>query len=514
MTKFCMRGLILLGGMVLVQQQCVSAQASPAAPPSADVSAAKALIAQYPNAASPYIRLANAEMAASNWDEGIAAASHALAMQYTEATGAADLRPVAYFDLAMAYALKGDTANALSQADAGLSRYPGSPILSDAKGMVLIGSGQYSRASEVLLPAFISAMHTSDPSTFNAWGYVWDDTDTALGFDAVLSQYFAGQYPQALESARQLVALLDLGSVCVNPDLDPATKKQCTEMTGPGGGFSTAHSLSSIDGHDVSHLPDSGYAVKHFFKGPMGSVAEVSYTYYSCVFPMQCGNRTRKLQIARQAVPLTKNAAGDFGLLALTLNANGDHEQALAMAQKAVALNPNNVWAEISYGVVLEDSNRLDEALKALEAPTTDPPQYSRKSLRQVHLAVLYARKGDMAKAQELYLAAVDQITDPRCLPVAKEKEAFMALVQPMVDAHLTKAQQLDAQGKYAESLPEYAQALSFAANEQEASSLRAAMFAASGKMPTPPEMPDDAHRHVVRGELLLNQGMMDRALA
>ena len=82
-----------------------------------------------------------------------------------------------------------------------------------------------------------------------------------------------------------------------------------------------------------------------------------------------------------------------------------------------------------------------------------------------------------------------------------------------MVDAHLAKAKQLDAQGKYAESLPEYAQVLGYAANEQEASTLRAAMFAASGKMPTPPEMPDDAHRHVVRGEALLNQGMMDRAL-
>jgi tetratricopeptide (TPR) repeat protein len=115
-----------------------------------------------------------------------------------------------------------------------------------------------------------------------------------------------------------------------------------------------------------------------------------------------------------------------------------------------------------------------------------------------------------MAKAQELYLAAA---FDPNCLPVAKEKEAFMALVQPMVDAHLAKAKQLDAQGKYAESLPEYAQALSFAANEQEATTLRAAMFAASGKMPTPPEMPDEARRHVVRGELLLNQGMMERAL-
>jgi tetratricopeptide (TPR) repeat protein len=38
-------------------------------------------------------------------------------------------------------------------------------------------------------------------------------------------------------------------------------------------------------------------------------------------------------------------------------------------------------------------------------------------------------------------------------------------------------------------------------------------MFAASGKMPTPPEMPDDAHRRVVRGELMLKDGQIDRAL-
>ena len=71
----------------------------------------------------------------------------------------------------------------------------------------------------------------------------------------------------------------------------------------------------------------------------------------------------------------------------------------------------------------------------------------------------------------------------------------------------------LNAEGKYAESLPEYAQALSYAANEQETSTLRAAMFASSGRMPTPPELPDDVRRHVVRGELLLKQGMLDRAL-
>jgi tetratricopeptide (TPR) repeat protein len=209
-----------------------------------------------------------------------------------------------------------------------------------------------------------------------------------------------------------------------------------------------------------------------------------------------------QMKMVRQAVPLTKGDADDFALLALTLNANGDREQALAMAQKAVALNPNDVRTGLSYGLVLEDSNRPYEALKALEALgtiTTSVNTPMMEALRKIHLAVLYARKGDMAKAQELYFAAVNQI-DPNCRPAVKERDVFTAGVQPTVNTHLTKAKQLDAQGKYAESLPEYAQALSLAASELEASTLRAAMFAASRKMPTSPEMPDDAHRRVVRG--------------
>lgn len=136
-----------------------------------------------------------------------------------------------------------------------------------------------------------------------------------------------------------------------------------------------------------------------------------------------------------------------------------------------------------------------------------------KQDLRQIHRAVLFARKGDLAKAQEIYLSVVGHI-DPGFKPAVKEKDAFLALVQPMVNAHRTKARQLDAEGKYAESLPEYAQTLSYAANEQEAATLRTAMFAASCKMPTPPEIPDEARRHVVRGELMLKDGQLDRALA
>ncbi len=426
----------------------------------------------------------------------------------TRTFGGADYRPAGYYALAIAYAEKGDLANALSQVDPGPSRYLGSPYLSYAKGAVLFASGQFSRASEVLLPAFVSATHTSNPLAFFTWGYMPKGIDLNLGRLAVQSQYYAGQYSQALETARQLVALHDLGSVCVNSEL-PETKKQCTDLAG--------HNVDRIDGHDVSSLPQSGYAIEHLLKGPVGSVTEISISVPThMMMGLMYGTKERKLQIVRQAVPLTKDDSDDFGLLALTLNANGDREQALTVAQKAVALNPHAYWALLSYGFILEDSNRPDEALKELDTPTenlTTAIEPHRLALAQIHSAVLYARKGDMAKAQEFYYYANSHI-DPRCLPAVKERDAFLALVQPIVNTHLAMARQLEAQGKYAESLPEYAQALSYAANEQEASTLRAAMFAASSKMPTPPELPDEARRHVVRGELLLKDGMMDRALA
>src|ERR1035438_6457408 len=57
MTKSCMRSLILLGGMVLIQPQGGFAQA----PPSAAVRAKQAQIAENPNSATAYINLATAE---------------------------------------------------------------------------------------------------------------------------------------------------------------------------------------------------------------------------------------------------------------------------------------------------------------------------------------------------------------------------------------------------------------------------------------------------------------------
>lgn len=550
MTKSCVRRLVLLGGLILFLPLGAFAQAAH----SADIGAIQAEIANHPQDPWPYIHLAFAEIDANRADEAIAAANHALAILppsplwwdlsyayvYTPACAPGQPcgrrfdsfihLPAAYYALADAYASKGDLAGALTQVDAGLKIYPGSPYLLYEKGRLLFITGGFSQASEVLSSAFVALTQASDQNVFRNWTYLPEDLDLDLGWHAGISQYFAGQYPQARTTARQLVALRELGASGIKQNglwIFNATNKYnkgtiwgrwefaidtaagapsqfgCKPTASPElyplqGGRNQA--LYRIDNRSISP-GDSPYTIQHLLKGPVGSVAEIQM------------NHCPKQKIVRYAVPLTKTAARDFGLLALTLSANGEREQALAMAEKAVALDPGDFWAELSHGIALEDGNRLDEALKALETPSTGSNLQMAEAIRQIHRAVLYARKGNSAKAQEIYFSVVSHI-DPRCLPAVKEKEAFMAIALPTVNDHLATAKRLDAQGKYAESLPEYAQALSYAANEQEASTLRAALFAASSRLPTPPELPDDARRHVVRGELLLKQGMLDRSLA
>lgn len=550
MTMSCVRNLVLSGGLIL----CLPMGAFTQAAASADIGAIQAAIGNHPQDPWPYIHLAFAEIDANRADEAIAAANHALATPppsplwwdqsyayvYTPACAPGQPcgrrfdsfihQPAAYYALTTAYALKGDIAGALTQVDAGLKIYPGSPYLLYAKGRLLFSTGQFSQTSEMLSSAFIALTQVKDPNTFRNWGYLPEDLDLDLGWHAGISQYFAGHYDMARATASQLVALRGLGAspirqnglwifnatnkynkgtiwgrweFAIDAEAGASNQFGCKPTASPEfyplqGGRNQA--LYRIDDQPIG-AADSPYTIQHYLKGPVDSVVEIQM------------NHCPKQKVVRQAVPLSKIAARDFGLLALTLSANGEREQAVAMAQKAVALDPEDFWAELSHGIALEDNNRFDEALKALETPSRGSNLPMAEAVRQIHRAVLYARKGDSAKSQEIYFSVLSHI-DPRCLPAVKEKEAFMAMAQPTVNDHLVKAKQLDAQGRYAESLPEYAQALSYAADEQEASTLRVALFAASSRLPTPPELPDDARRHVVRGELLLKQGMLDRALA
>jgi len=202
-----------------------------------------------------------------------------------------------------------------------------------------------------------------------------------------------------------------------------------------------------------------------------------------------------------------KGSAFDYGLRSLLWRAKGAPDKALADAQKAVSLDRTPFLVGFSLGFALLDKGQPDEALKAFDDPAMTPTVLPfAEAHRQVGKALCYAKKGELDRGAELFFAAADQL-DPKVVPAWQDRAAFLLLLRPVAQGHLEQARKLESQGQYAPCLPEYAQALRYAADDKEAADLRAALFAAAGKMPTPPELPEEARRHMVRGELLVKVG-------
>jgi len=212
--------------------------------------------------------------------------------------------------------------------------------------------------------------------------------------------------------------------------------------------------------------------------------------------------------------PLVQSdSAVDYGLRSLIWRAKGDPDKALADAQKAASLDKTPFLTAFSLGFALLDRGQPEEALRAFDDPAMTPTLLPfAEAHRQVGRALCFAKRGELDRAAEVFFAAADRL-DARCVPAWLDRTSFLALLQPLAQGHLDQAKKLEAQGQYAACLPEYAQALRYASDDRSASDLRAALFAAAGKMPTPPELPEEARRRVVRGELLVKEGDLERAL-
>ncbi len=208
-----------------------------------------------------------------------------------------------------------------------------------------------------------------------------------------------------------------------------------------------------------------------------------------------------------------KDDAVDFGLRSLLYGAKGDAAKALQDAQQARTLDATAFSSGYAMGFAQYANGHSQEALAAFDDPQLVPPimPFTQTHL-QIGRALCYAKMGDMEKAAATYFAVSGDV-NKACVPMWRDKEALTAQFEPLVQAHAGNAKKLEADGKYAECLAEYAQALGFA-DGKEADDLRAAAFSAASKMPTPPELPEEARVRVVRAEALIKDGDLASASA
>ncbi len=209
---------------------------------------------------------------------------------------------------------------------------------------------------------------------------------------------------------------------------------------------------------------------------------------------------------------MTKEMALPFALRSLLYRAKGDAEKALQDAQQAKSLDGKAFAATYALGFALLAKDKPQEALAAFADPATEPPLMPFTETHvQIGRALCYAKTGEMDKAANAYFAVASQ-ADQRCVPLWQDRAALVAQFAPLVQQHADQAKKLEAEGRYADCLSEYAKALGFAEGKA-ADDLRAASFAAASKMPTPPELPEEARVRVVRGEALIKDGDLASAV-
>lgn len=186
----------------------------------------------------------------------------------------------------------------------------------------------------------------------------------------------------------------------------------------------------------------------------------------------ELGQLEEALALIEQAIRLDPSSSSAHNNKGSTLRAMGRHEEALAAYEQAIRLNPSSASAYTNKGVLLLVLKRREEALAALEqAIRLDPAR-----------AMLYNNQGgilnDLGRFQEA-LSALDQAIrlDPSlalayvnkgsALHNLGRREEALAVYDQAIrldpqldDAHYNKGRLLDELGRYEQALASYDQAI------------------------------------------------------
>jgi len=448
--------------------------------------AAKAAIAAQPQDPACYKLLADVEFALGRYDDAITAAKRVNEIKPM---------PAAFYTIAACYLQKDDLDSGLDSVRKGLELAPQDPSLLEALGHLSIRAALFDEAAA----AFAKAFEAGKSPEAQRW--------------LALSRYLQGRYDEAIAMAVAMVADAEKGRIGISLSTLPAPYFVASVEPGSPAaraGILVGDWLYKVDGEKVAK---AGMGSISNAKGlsPVEQVAEMISGPPGTKVSLKLGRRGKFLPYTVDVVRefLRPGAAAQgYALQSLCHRAEGESERATALAEKAVALKTDDSWARTARGFALIDAGKLDDALAVIG---TDANQVE-VPFRQVAQALCFARKGEVEKAAKIYDENRDMF-DPRNVPLSRERAALITALAPLRQGHLDRARALEAEGKYAESLGEYDGALRLASDEQDAVTVRAALFAAAGKLPTPPELPEEARRHVVRGEVLIKDGNLKGAL-
>ena len=208
--------------------------------------------------------------------------------------------------------------------------------------------------------------------------------------------------------------------------------------------------------------------------------------------------------ITRKSIVPT-SAAPYYGLRSLYAREKGNREGAVKDAELAYSLDPDNDDAREALAAVNLDGGKYEEAIKLL-SPLKDNP------FARILEATAYAKQNDLNRAIAVYLAIPEDELSATALRRSAKKELEQTL-QGHVQARLDKARASESAGRFLEALAEYAEAVKIV-DETTAGSIRQKVASLLKDNPYLAEMPEEARKYALRGDVRIKEGRFTDALA
>jgi tetratricopeptide (TPR) repeat protein len=208
---------------------------------------------------------------------------------------------------------------------------------------------------------------------------------------------------------------------------------------------------------------------------------------------------TRKLIIP-------KAAALYYGFRSLCAREKGNREGAVKDAGLAYSLDPDNVDAREALAAVSLDGGKYEEAIKLL-SPLKDNP------FARILEATAFAKQGDVKRAVEIYADIPEEELLADRVMRQNARKALLQTLGGYVQERLDQARASESAGRFLEALAEYAEALKIA-DDTTAGLIRQRVAITLKSNPYLTELPEEARKYALRGDVLIKEGGFAGALA
>lgn len=422
-----------------------------------------------PGDTDSYYYMAQAYINNKQYDEAITAARRAIELKHDNAE--------AYFELGRAYLMKEKYAEAINALKKSIELKPSQP--DPYRGLVLafVKKGNYDESLQVLNNGIKQGVD--------------------LKPELALIYCLMGRYDDSIATATEMIERETIqGGLGIGIRIiDNSLVVQEVDKNSPAfkAGIRPGNRIVEIDGDEIDGWSVDKVAQK--LQGAQGT---------QVVLSVRGKDTDTKIAVTREKI-INKEAAESLSTRSYAYRQKGSLALAAHDAKAAMDADPSLDNARMALGATYLDQGQYDEALQLL-SKVKDAP------LARLLEATTYVKQGKTKESVAIYLSIPEEELAPENVPLMKDRMALLQSYKPIVKAHRDKAKTFAAKNMHKETLSELSEALKMA-DDSDAQVIQEEMLNLVKQYPLLGELPEEARKHALRAEVLVNEGNFSQAI-